>query len=225
MTFILRQSTAVNFYMGPFLDPAAQTTEEGLTITAAEVFLSKNGGAYGGKSETTDMVHSQTGMYLCNLDTTDTNTVGTLNVLVDDTADLATPVAAEYQVVEEAIYDALYVLSADGYSTAGAVQLATATQASIDAIEAYAAALTTSMAAVTAEVVTAQSLPSAGAIPLTATLAEASMWQLKFLRNIKKQTATQFSLLNHTDDTTVDTKATISDDGTTLTYGKMVTGP
>ena len=232
---ILRQSTAVQFMMGPFLDPAAQTTEEGLTIGAAEVFVSKNGASYDAKNEGTAMVHDQTGMYLCKLDTTDTSTVGSLSILVDDTADLATPVEVTHQVVEEAIYDALYVASADGFNSAGEVSLKAATQVTLDAILSDTGEMQADLAnggridllidSIIAEVVTAQSLPSQGAIPLTATLAEATMWNLKFLRNIKKQTATQFSLLNHTDDTTVDTKATISDDGTTLTYGKMVTGP
>ena len=184
----------------------------------------KNAVSAGAKSDTTALGHLNGGCYALTLNTTDTNTVGELAVVVNDTANDARPVMVLYQIVEEAIYDALYVLGADGYSTAGAVTLATATQASIDAIEAYATSLITSTAAITAEVVTAQSLPTQGAPPVTANIADAIMWIYKHLRNKKLQTATLFSLLND-DDATVDTKATISDDGTTLTYGKEVTGP
>lgn len=46
----------------------------------------------------------------------------------------------------------------------------------------------------------------------------------KAWRNIKKQTATGWSLLGD-DDTTVDQKTTVSDDGTTATKNKIISGP
>ena len=51
------------------------------------------------------------GYYNCELDATDTNTVGTLRLCVHHTD--ALPVWHDYQVVEEAIYDALFAASAD----------------------------------------------------------------------------------------------------------------
>jgi hypothetical protein len=53
----------------------------------------------------------------------------------NDTANDARPLKVDYQVLEEAIYDAIYVASADGFNASGQVSLLTATQASVDAIE------------------------------------------------------------------------------------------
>jgi hypothetical protein len=235
MTFILRQSTSASFYMGPFIDLTAGTAETGLTIDATEVWLSKNGGAYANKNEATAMVHAASGgsgMYLLVLDATDTNTVGTLSVLVNDTAAAAIPMAAEYQVVETAVYDALYANAATAFNSTGQVSLLTATQASIDAIETdtgttIPATITTIDAlidSIAAEVVTAATEPALGAPPVSATRGTKLDWLYKAWRNKSTQTATLYSLRDD-GDTQTDTKATISDDGTTLTYGEKVTGP
>ena len=66
--------------------------------------------------------------------------------------------------------------------------------------------------------------PAQGAPPETATLAEKVSWLYKAWRNKKTQTATQISVFAD-DGTTVDHKATISDDGTTATIGEMESGP
>ena len=133
--FVLRQSTAATLMVGPFLDLTAGTTEEALDILTTEIWLSKNGGAFGNKAEATQPVHKVSGMYEMKLNTDDTDTVGSLTVVVDDTANLAIPVTFNATVVEEAIYDALYKSTATGFNAAGQVALITATQASIDAIE------------------------------------------------------------------------------------------
>jgi len=49
-------------------------------------------------------------------------------------------------------------------------------------------------------------------------------WLYKAWRNKKTQTATTLSLFAD-DASTVDTKSTVSDDGTTTTIGEMATGP
>ena len=231
---ILRQSTSVSLMVGPFLDPAAQTAEEALTIDATEVWLSKNGASYTNKSEATAMVHQKSGMYLLELDATDTNTVGTLSVLVDDTADAATPIAVDYQVVEEATYDALFAGNATGFNSSGQVSLLTATQASIDAIEADTDELQGDWAnggrldllidSIIAEVVTAQSLPAQGAPGASVNVADAIMYLYKAWRNKSTQTATETKIYDDAG-TTVDHKVTLSDDGTTFTKGEVATGP
>jgi len=111
---ILRQSTAVDVLIGPFVDTTdGNTVEAGKTL---DVELSKNGQGLANKSDSTapadDDGASVRGYYNCELDATDTNTVGTLMLCVHH-AD-ALPVWHSYQVVEEAIYDALFAASATG---------------------------------------------------------------------------------------------------------------
>ena len=66
--------------------------------------------------------------------------------------------------------------------------------------------------------------PAQGAPPVSATDSVKIGWIYKFLRNKKTATATLISLFND-DTTTVDSKRTISDDGTTYTEGEVATGP
>ena len=232
MTFILKQSTSASFYMGPFLDLTAGTAEEALTIDATEVWLSKNGGAYANKNEGTAVLHGRSGMWLMVLDATDTSAVGTLSILVDDTANAAIPVALDCQVVETAVYDALYANNATGFNSSGQVALIAATQASIDAIETDTSTtldtkintIDTLLDAITAEVVTAQTLPAAVAPPLAPTVAEMLAHMYKAYRNEQRQTATLWSLYNDAG-SAVEQKAVVSSDGTTFTREEVGAGP
>ncbi len=67
-------------------------------------------------------------------------------------------------------------------------------------------------------------LPPQSAPSLTPTMEEILGWLYKTFRNRKTQTATTWSLLAD-DESTVDSKATISDDGTTAIKQEIVTGP
>lgn len=118
MTLILRQSTAVDVLIGPFLDDTDGSTAE--TAESPSVKLSKNGQTLAAKSDVTTPVHDADGYYNCELDATDTNTVGTLVLTVAASAE-ALPVRHEFQVVEEAVYDDLFAASAVGYPTAAEV--------------------------------------------------------------------------------------------------------
>jgi len=114
MTNILRQSTAVDVLIGPFLDLTnASTSEE---AESPVVLLSKNGQALAAKSDVTTPVHDNGGYYNCEFDATDTNTVGTLILVVEASAN-ALPVRHEYQVVEELVYDRLYATDATAADT------------------------------------------------------------------------------------------------------------
>jgi hypothetical protein len=232
MTFILRQTTAVNIPMGPFIDPAARTAETGMTITQAETFLSKNGGVEAAKNEGTNATEIGNGMYSIILDTVDTTTIGTLAIYVNDSQ--ASPMAVECQIIEQAIYDALYVNLAAGFSALGEVSLVAATQASIDATE-TAAVLTQSewadggrldllLDGVVAAVDTALSEPIKGNIDHTIKLAAKVSMIYKLLLNRREQTAILQEVYN-SDESTVDHQAIISSDGTTLVFGEMKTGP
>lgn len=86
-----------------------------------------------------------------------------------------------------------------------------------------------SAAQVNAEVVDALNTdtyaePGQGAPAATTTLANKIGYLYKFLRNRKTQTATTLSIYAD-DGTTVDQKATISDDATTYDHGEIATGP
>jgi len=107
----LKQSTAYTFRFGPFLDDTdGKTAETGLTISQADVRLSKNGGNFAQKNESSSSSHDEIGYYIVVLDTTDTNTVGELLVAVHESG--ALPVFKTFQVVEEDIYAAIFAGSA-----------------------------------------------------------------------------------------------------------------
>lgn len=116
----LKQSTAVTLKLGPFVDEDdGKTAETGLTISQADVRLSKNGGNMAQKNESTSCTHDEIGFYDCPLDTTDTGTLGRLLVAVHETG--ALPVWAEYMVLPANTYDSL--VSGSDYLQADAVQV------------------------------------------------------------------------------------------------------
>jgi hypothetical protein len=102
---IFRQSTAVDTLIGPFLDITdGATAETGETPT---VKLSKAGQTLVAKNDATVPVHDADGYHNCELNATDTNTVGELVITVAATA-TALPVRHEHQVIDAVAYDTLY---------------------------------------------------------------------------------------------------------------------
>ena len=108
MAMMLKQSTAVDVLIGPFVDITNGATAE-LSETPA-VKLSKNGAALAAKNDATTPSLSADGYYICDLDATYTNTVGTLVLTVAASA-TALPVRHEFQVVAANVYDSLYAAS------------------------------------------------------------------------------------------------------------------
>lgn len=107
----LRQGTAVDILIGPFLDEDdGKTAETGLTLAQADIKLSKNGAALAQKNDDTTATHDSDGYYKCELDATDTGTIGQLTVIIHESG--ALPVRHEYQVVEQAEYDSHYASDA-----------------------------------------------------------------------------------------------------------------
>lgn len=137
---ILKQSTAVTIKLGPFVDDTDGKTAEGsLTISQADVRLSKNGGDMAQKNSATAASHDELGYYDVALNATDTGTLGRLRVMVSESG--ALPVWADYLVVPANVYDAL-VLGTD-YLQADAVQLEGSDTSDTIATLATAAALAT----------------------------------------------------------------------------------
>ena len=116
----LEQSTAVTLQIGPFLDEDdGKTAETGLTISQADVRLSKNGANIAQKTESTACTHDELGWYSCPIDATDTATLGRLQLMVHESG--ALPVWHEFMVVPSTIYDSL-VLGSD-YLQADTVEI------------------------------------------------------------------------------------------------------
>src|SRR3989304_6007279 len=79
----LKQSTAGDVALGPFVDATdGVTPETGLSLTQAECRLKKNGGAWAQKNQASTAAHEEEGWYEVNLDATDTNTLGILVLAV-----------------------------------------------------------------------------------------------------------------------------------------------
>lgn len=106
MATLLRQSTAVSIPLGPFVDEEDGVTPlTSLTISQADVRLAKNDGNWAQKSASGNASHEENGWYEISLSATDTNTLGTLIVAVNESG--ALPVWREFQVVPAPVYDAL----------------------------------------------------------------------------------------------------------------------
>lgn len=119
----LRQSTASqSVLIGPFVDSTnGVDAETGLTVANTDVRLSANGGNMAAKNSGGG-THDEAGWYAITLDATDTATVGRLQLSVAVAG--ALPVFAEFQVLEEAVYDALFASSAPGYVANAPVNVA-----------------------------------------------------------------------------------------------------
>lgn len=102
----LKQSTAITLKLGPFLDDAdGKTAETALTLSQADVRLSKNGGAFAQKNDATAATHDENGWYGVPLNTTDTDTLGRLRIAIAESG--ALPVWEHYMVLPANVYDAL----------------------------------------------------------------------------------------------------------------------
>lgn len=107
MDGFLKQSTAVTIKIGEFVDSTDGNTDEtGLTISQADVRLSKNGGDMAQKNESTSCTHDELGWYDCPLDATDTNTLGILKIMIHESG--ALPVWQTYMVVPANVWDSLF---------------------------------------------------------------------------------------------------------------------
>lgn len=136
----LKQSTAVTVKMGPFLDSTDGNTQEtALTISQADIRLSKNGGAYAQTNNVAGATHDEKGNYGIPLDTTDTNTLGTLRVHIHETG--ALPVWQDFMVVPANVWDSLFgadLLQVDLQQWIGVAPLALSAQ-KVQAVDSAAA--------------------------------------------------------------------------------------
>ena len=99
--------------IGPVLDAS------GVAVTGSVVGdfkISKNGAAPAALDGSATLTHRHTGNYSLALTANDLDTVGTAQVTCDDTVNACAE--KDLQVIEEAIYDALFAASANAYTGA-----------------------------------------------------------------------------------------------------------
>lgn len=227
---ILKQSTAVTLHYGQFVDKTDGVTPE-TAIASMAVYLGKNGGTMALRNSATAITHDRGGYYFLALDATDTNTLGRLKIQTTDSA-VHLGVWDDWMVVPANVYDSLVPgtdrLQVDVAEMAANV--VTASALATDAVTEIQSGLSTvTTAQVNAEVVDALNVdtyaePGQEAPPATTTLVKKIGWLYKLARNRKTQTATTLSVYAD-NGTTVDAKATVSDDGVTYDHSELATGP
>lgn len=103
----LRQSTAVDLPIGPFLDASdGITPETALTLTQPDIRLKKVGGAWAQKNAAQTLSHEENGYYEVSFDTTDTNTLGPMRLAVNESG--ALPIWDDFMVIPPEVYDGLF---------------------------------------------------------------------------------------------------------------------
>lgn len=118
----LKADSAITLKIGPFLDDSdGKTAETALTITQADVRLSKNGANIAQKNESTSCTHDELGIYGCPIDATDTDTEGRLQLWVHESG--ALPVWHEYMVVNANVFDSLFAAATTDYLQVDAIQI------------------------------------------------------------------------------------------------------
>ena len=137
----LQANTAVDLMVGPFIDDTdGKTAETGLTISQADVRLSKNGGNIAQKNEATSLTHDELGNYLCKLNTTDTNTEGILTIMIHESG--ALPIKMDYMVLAQAAYISLVTAKDTGFIDVDVKAISTDTTAA-DTLETMLDGMTT----------------------------------------------------------------------------------
>lgn len=238
----LKQSTAVTVPVGPFVDSTdGDSAETGLTISQADVRLKKNGGNAAQKNESSSLTHDEEGVYDCDLDATDTNTLGILTLFVHESG--ALHVRHDFMVMPANVWDSFFasdllqvdLTSLNDLSAAEVnAQCDTAlsdydapTKAEMDS--GLAALNDLSAAEVNAEVVDVVRTdttgePGQGTPAESVSLSAKVDWIYKALIN-KWDNDGSFDQLYNYAGSVVDHKQTTSESSGTVTRDKMVSGP
>jgi hypothetical protein len=131
MTQILRQSTEVIVRIGPAVAVAdgftPVTTLDLSTADEAELLKANTATTTDISAATLAAITGCDGWYGLTLTTSLTDTVGCLDVMVNDDS-LMLPIFARFQVIEEAAYDAMFAASAAPATAAGVSAVETDTQ-------------------------------------------------------------------------------------------------
>lgn len=238
MAIPLKQSTASQeVLLGPFLDATdGVTAETALTIANTDIKLWKAGGTTEASKNSGGATHIASGRYYAVLDATDTDTLGPMEINVAVSG--ALPVRRECWVLPANVYDSLFgsdLFQVDVTQFGGTNATTSGGRPEVNTTHlagtAYASAdlSATMKASVNAEVVDAVNTdtyaePGQEAPPATTSLAKKIGYLYKLARNKVTQSSTTMSVYAD-DGTTVDQKATVTDDGSTYTRGEITSGP
>jgi len=237
MTLILKQSTSIDIRIGPFVDATdAVTPEVGVTLAGADQaeVLKFNGAATTAMAGTFTAVTGCDGWYDYTVAVGDVDTVGEVVFVVQDLS-VCLPVFVRGQVVEEAVYDNLFLAAATAPATEAKQDTA---QTDLDTLTGsdgvtlataqanYAPATPAQVNTEVLDVLNVDTFaePAQGAPAATTTLVNKIGYIYKFLRNRKTATSSLINIYND-DATTVDHKRTVSDNGTTYDETEVVSGP
>ena len=130
MSQILKQSTEIKVRIGPFVDVGdAFTPETGVTLTGggdnadeAEALKANGAATVDISAATWAAISGCDGWYDLTLTTSFTDTVGTLDIIIQNDS-VHLPVHARFQVVEEAVFVATYAASASALTPAATANL------------------------------------------------------------------------------------------------------
>lgn len=109
----VRQSTAFETSIGPVLDADGVAVTNGVV---GDFKIKKTSGNFAALNGSATLSHVSAGVYDLVLTTSDTDTVGVCVIAIDDTVNACQ--SLYLQVMEEAIYDALYAASANTFTGA-----------------------------------------------------------------------------------------------------------
>jgi hypothetical protein len=109
----VRQSTAFETSIGPVLDADGVAVTNGVV---ADLKIKKTTGNFAALNGSATLTHVSAGVYDLVLTTSDLDTVGLTVIAMDDTVNACAPLYL--QVMEEAVYDALYAASANAFTGA-----------------------------------------------------------------------------------------------------------
>jgi hypothetical protein len=132
MSGFLKYNTSASIMIGEFISSAdGFTAASSLNLSASNILLSKNGGVLTSKNDSASAVTDPTlgGWYRCSLNTTDTNTLGQLQLASHVSG--ALPVWDSWMVIPANVYDSL-VSNTDLLNISGSILLNTLVDGSYD---------------------------------------------------------------------------------------------
>lgn len=127
MSVIVRQSTSYELSIGPVLDA------DGVAVTdcvVADFKIKKTTGNFAALNGSATLTHVSAGTYDLVLTTSDLDTVGLATIAIDDGANACASV--RLQVIEEAVFDALFAASATGLLPSNLTQIGGDAQSAAD---------------------------------------------------------------------------------------------
>jgi len=132
MSGLLKYNTSASVMIGEFIDDTdGKTAVSGLSLIPSVIFLSKNGGAFTAKNDSASAVTDPNlgGWYRCSFNSTDTGTLGLLQLGVHVAG--ALPVWDSWMVVPANVYDSL-VNGTDMLNVSGSTLLDTKVDGTYD---------------------------------------------------------------------------------------------